>query len=206
MLSLVLACVAVAATAADNPPPKRAGIVSLLGESPQWVVIGAAAAPGVSAAEPVQKWEIDYFVETVVGRHVSAHGLDPIVPDKAARAALPSVEEFARRERLDVIVTVTPASRPTQFKDSTDRYAGYGRWSREDLVGCFASIQITVTDAKDGKVLKQESESRGRRLKGRETAGRRLPQLSETQALEARECMEDLLETVQDLALRRMGY
>lgn len=172
-----------------------------MGESPQWVGIG-----GLTAAEPPQKWDMDYYVETVVGRHVSAHGFEPVVPDKAARAALPSFDEFARRERLDRVFVVAPAPRPSQFKDSSDTYTGYGRWSREDSVGCFAALRISVIDPKDGKVLKQESESRVRGLKDRETAGKRLAQLSDTQSLAARECIEDLIETVQDLALRRMGY
>jgi hypothetical protein len=203
---VALANLATGANAAESAPLKRAGIVSLLGESPQWVLVGAGTAPGQAEQEPAQKWEMDYFVETVVGRHVAAHGFDPIVPDKAARAALPSIEEFARRERLDTVFIVAPARMSTQFKESPDAYTGYGIWSRDTTTGCFAAIRISVMDVKLGRVVREEAESRARRSKDREVAGKRMAQLSESQALIARECIEDLMETVQDLALRKMGY
>lgn len=186
---------------------KRGGIVSLLGERPQWVLAASDGVPGRVESEPAQKWEIDYFVETVVGRHVSAHGFDPVVPDKAARAALPSIEEFAKRERLDTVFIVSPARRKAQPGELPDAYTGYGIWSQGELTGCFASIRISVFDVKQGKVIREDSEARQRRNKDyRATAGKRLAEHSDAQALIARECAEDLLETVQDLALRRMGY
>jgi hypothetical protein len=204
-LVLLLAALMPTAAVAADPPTRRAGVVSLLGESPQWVVPGSAKEAGAAQPEAPAGWEMDYYVETLVARHVSAFGFEPVVPDKAARAALPSLEEFARRHKLDAIFIVTPARVPTQFKDSSDSYTGYGRWSRDGAAGCFAAIRISYTDA-SGKVLKQEEESRVQRSKDRDIVGKRLPQLSQAQALLARECIEDVIEVIQDLALRRMGY
>ncbi|MEO5692815.1 MAG: hypothetical protein ABIQ72_06795 [Usitatibacter sp.] len=205
---------------------QRAGVISVLGERPANVHMGATdTTPGSHEVEAAQRWQVDFFAETVVERWAVSRGFTTVVAGDrrsefaglakfhgataaefldlgTARAA---VDEFARRERLDQVLIVTPAHVPEQYSGPMDVHAGYGLWNRGTLSGCFSVVRISVYDVKAGKVTKQQQGTRMSRRENSALAGRSLTNLSETLQSEMRDCMMDAIDFASDYALDRLG-
>lgn len=204
----------------------RAGVISLLGERPANVHMGATdATPGSYEVEAPQQWQIDFFAETVVERWIASRGFTTMVAGDRRAAftdlakfrgataadlldlgtARSAVEEFARRERLDQVVIVTPARAPVQYTGPMEVHAGYGLWNRGTLSGCFSVVRISVYDVKAGKVTRQQQGTRMSRRENSALAGRRLEKLSNALQAEMRDCMTDAIDFAADFALYRLG-
>lgn len=207
---------------------KRAGVISLLGERPEYVQLAAPpSTAGEGELEPAQGWETDFFVETVVGRRLAASGYQLVAAGPVNRPAFEALASFrpqstnaalditpargalaafVAREKLDLLVVVTPSKLPAQYAGSLAVHGGYGKWGQGAVSGCFAAIRLTFLDVKDLRVTRQEVAARVSRKLDESLQGRRLGQISKTQRGELQDCMFDSLETLQDGILVRMGY
>jgi len=227
---LAAGCAAPAGTAtAEGHAPagsKRAGVIALLGESPEFVFRADTPATSVQSVEPAQGWETDFYSETVVSRRMVARGYQPVLPGPGQRAAFKALagfragtptqpldlagaraalEEFVAREKLDLVVIVTPSRLPTQYSGSLDVYGGYGSWSQGKVSGCFASLRVTVAEGRPLRVSRQEIGMRMSRRENPPLVGKRLAELSKANLIEARDCVLDAIDSAHESAMFRMG-
>jgi hypothetical protein len=234
-LLTALAVVLAGCAADDKPWPsgipaptgRKAGVISLMGERPAYVHLTAPAPSGSGeyVMEPAQAWQTDFFTETVVGRRVASHGYDP-VPAVAGREAFASLQafrpaaptqpldfsgvraelqKFVAREQLELVVIVSPVKLPPQYSGTLDVYGGYGKWSQGRQAGCFATVRVTVIDARELKFVKQETGSRMSRKANDPLVAKHLGELSDANKEDMRDCMLDAIDSAIESAMFRMG-